>query len=133
MRVDLGPVAADALFLLAGYGVLNAIGFLRKTAADWLAAVGLSFLAGVCWVSLAAIALLTAGVQLTLATFVVLSAGTCLGGLALRRDWTSIGRARPDLGDLRRRARSLPWYAWAGCATLAAFGDRGQCRHAKHK
>jgi hypothetical protein len=121
MRADLGPVGADVLFLLAGYGVLNAIGFLRTTAADWLAAVGLSFLAGVIWVSLLAIALLTAGIPLTLTTFVLLSAGTAAAGLSLRRDWLRMARPRPTLRGLRQRARSLPWYAWIGCVTLAAL------------
>ena len=27
MRVDLGPAAADVLFVLAGLGVVNAVGF----------------------------------------------------------------------------------------------------------
>jgi hypothetical protein len=121
MRADLGPVGADVLFLLAGYGVLNAIGFLRASAADWLVAVGLSFLAGVIWVSLLAIALLTVGIPLTLTTFVALSALTAVAGLSLRRDWLSTIRARPTLGDVRQRVRSLPWYAWVGCVTLAAF------------
>src|SRR5437764_14305612 len=92
MRADIGPIGADALFLLAGYGVLNAIGFLRMTAVDWLAAVGLSFLAGVSWVSLVAIALLTVGVPLTLTTFVALSVVTAAAGLSLRRGWLSMIR-----------------------------------------
>ena len=121
MRADLGPVVADVLFLLAGYGVLNAIGFLRTTAADWLGAVGLSFLAGVIWVSIVAIALLTVGIPLRLATFVVLSALTAVAGLSLRRGWLNMVRTRPALGDLPQRVRSLPWYAWVGCLTLTAF------------
>ena len=122
MRADIGPVAADALFLLAGYGVLNAIGFLRRTGTDWLAAVGLSFLAGVSWVALVAIALLTAGIPLTLTTFVALSVVTGIVGLSLRRDWLSMARTRPALGDWRQRIRSLPWHAWVAGLTLAALG-----------
>jgi hypothetical protein len=121
MRADVGPVAADLLFLLTGYGVLNAMGFLRTTAVDWLGALGLSFLAGVIWVSLFAVALLTVGIPLTLTTFVVLSTGTAVAGLSLRRDWLSMVRPCPNTGGLRQRARSLPWYAWAGGATLAGF------------
>src|SRR5947199_88441 len=120
MRADIGPLGADALFLLAGYGVLNAIGFLR-TAVDWLAAVGVSFLAGVSWVSLVAIALLTVGVPLTLTTFVALSVVTAAAGLSLRRGWLSMIRTRPAVGDLRQTVRSLPLYARFGCVTLAAF------------
>src|SRR5690349_493914 len=122
MRADIGPVAADALFLLAGYGVLNAIGFLRRTGTDWLAAVGLSFLAGVSWVALVAIALLTVGIPLTLTTFVALSVVTGIVGLSLRRDWLSMARTRPALGDWRQRIRSLPWHAWVAGLTLAALG-----------
>ena len=61
MRVNFGPVAADALFVLAGFGVLNAIGILRSSLWDFLAAVGLAFLAGVSFVSTSAIVLLTIG------------------------------------------------------------------------
>jgi len=122
MRADLGAVGADALFLLAGYGVLNAIGFLRTTGADWLAAVGISFLAGVSWVSLVAIALLTVSIPLTLTTFVALSVATAVVGLSIRRGWLSMIRRRPRFGDLRQTVRSLPWYAWVGFVTLAAFG-----------
>ena len=43
MRVNFGPVAADALFVLAGFGVLNAIGILRNSLWDFFAAVGLAF------------------------------------------------------------------------------------------
>jgi hypothetical protein len=121
MRADIGPVAADALFLLAGYGVLNAIGFLRLSATDWLAAVGLSFLAGVSWVALVAIALLTVGIPLTLTTFVAVSVLSGVVGLSLRRGWLGMGRTRPALGDWRRRIRSLPWHAWVAGVTLAAL------------
>jgi hypothetical protein len=117
----MGPIAADALFLLAGYGVLNAIGFLRLTAADWFAAVGLSFLAGVSWVALVAIALLTVGVPLTLTTFVALSIVTGVVGLSLRRDWLNMARTPAVVGDWRQRIRSVPWHAWVAGLTLAAL------------
>ena len=40
-------MVADALFALAGYGVLNAIGILRGALWEFVAAVGLAFLTGV--------------------------------------------------------------------------------------
>lgn len=118
MRVNTGPIAADALFTLAGYGVLNAIGFLRATLWDFVAAVGLAFLAGLCFVLMLGIALLTVGIPFRLPAFIVVSLATTVLGLALRREW--IGGLR--LLRVRLPAlREVPVQAWIALPTLLAF------------
>src|SRR5207245_2333028 len=87
MRVDLGPAAADLLFVLAGLGVVNAVGFLRSSLLDVFAAIGLAFLAGVCFVMTLAIALLTIGVPFRLPAFIAVSLATPVVGLLSRRGW----------------------------------------------
>ena len=117
MRVNAGPIAADALFTLAGYGVLNAIGFLRATLWDFLAAVGLAFLAGLCFVLMLGIALLTVGIPFRLPAFVAVSLVTAVLGLAVRREWIGGLRLRIRLPALRE----VPMQAWIALPTLAAF------------
>src|SRR5436305_9378191 len=94
MRVDLGPAAADVLFVLAGLGVVNAVGFLRSSLLDVFAAIGLAFLAGVSFVMTLAIALLTIGVPFRLPAFVALSLATAALGLLSRREWLRTLRLR---------------------------------------
>jgi len=117
VRVNAGPIAADALFTLAGYGVLNAIGFLRASIWDFLAAVGLAFLAGLSFVLLVGIALLTIGIPFRLPAFVAVSLVTAALGLALRRDWLRGLRPHVRLPALRE----VPVQAWIALPTLAAF------------
>ena len=122
MRVDLGPVAADLLFVLAGFGVLNAFGFLRSSLWDAVAAVGLAFLAGVSFVITVAIALLTVGVPFRLPVFVALSLATAVGGLLVRRQWLGMFRpGRPVVTDLRSGLRPRNPQAWIATLTLVAF------------
>jgi hypothetical protein len=122
MRINAGPIAADALFLLAGYGVLNAIGFLRNSLWDLVAAVGLAFLAGLSFVLTIGIALLTVGVPFGLPTFVALSLATAVLGLAVRRDW--LGGLRPrrvSVPAVRDGLRRVYPQAWLAIPTIVAF------------
>jgi hypothetical protein len=124
VRVNAGPIAADALFTLAGYGVLNAIGLLRATFVDFLTAVGLAFLAGLSFVLLIGIGLMTVGVPFGLPAFLAVSLATAVVGLALRREWVRGFRAglrRPGLHDVRARIRRPSPLAWIAIPTLAAF------------
>jgi hypothetical protein len=122
MRVNFGPVAADALFVLAGFGVLNAIGILRSSLWDFFAAVGLAFLAGVSFISTSAIVLLTIGVPLRLPTFVALSLATALLGLLARREWVGMLRPRrPAVGELRSALRKAGARSVIATVTLVAF------------
>ena len=111
-------MAADVLFALAGYGVLNAIGILRGALWEFAAAVGLAFLTGVSFVVTLGIALLTLGVPFRLPEFVAVSAATFIAGMAARRDWLRAFR-KPALGGLSRRR--VPAQAWIAVPTLAAF------------
>jgi len=122
VRANAGPIGADILFTLAGYGVLNAIGFIRASVSDWVAAVGLSFLAGVSWVTTITITLLTVGVPLRLPAFVAVSLVTAVAGLAARREWLAMSwPRRVAFGGIRSRVRGLPWQAWIAVPTLVAF------------
>jgi hypothetical protein len=122
MRVNFGPVAADALFVLAGFGVLNAIGILRSSLWDLFAAVGLAFLAGVSFVGTSSIILLTIGVPLGLPTFVALSLATALVGLLARREWVGMLRLRrPATGELRSVLRRTTARSVIATVTLVAF------------
>jgi hypothetical protein len=121
MRVDFGPAAADVLFVLAGFGVLNAAGFLQSSLWDALAAIGLAFLAGVSFVMMVAIALLTLGVPFRLPVFVALSLATAVLGLLVRRQWLEMFRPRRTvMTDLRGTLRRANIQAWIGAVTLVA-------------
>jgi len=123
MRVDLGPAAADMLFVLAGLGVLNAVGFLRSSLTDLAAAIGLAFLAGVCFVMTIAIALLTVGVPLQLPVFVALSVATAVLGLLSRRGWLRMFRLRrPTVGGLSAAAGHTTMQGGIAAVTIAGFG-----------
>jgi hypothetical protein len=122
MRINFGPVAVDALFLLAGFGVLNAIGILRSSLWDAFAAIGLAFLAGVSFVGTSAIALLTIGVPLRLPTFVALSLATAVLGLLVRREWVGMLRVRrPAIPELRSALRRTSPQSVIATVTLVAF------------
>jgi hypothetical protein len=122
MRVDVGPAVADVLFVLAGFGVLNAAGFLRSSLWDVFAAIGLAFLAGVSFVMMAAIALLTLGVPFRLPLFVALSLATAVFGLLVRRDWLKMHPLRrPVVTDLGCTLRRTTIQAWIAAVTLVAF------------
>lgn len=118
MRVDLGPAAADLLFVLAGLGVVNAVGFLRSSLLDVFAAIGLAFLAGVCFVMTVAIALLTIGVPFRLPAFIALSLATAVVGLLSRRGWLAMFRHRPAF----RISRNTKLQTWIATVTIAGFG-----------
>ena len=122
MRVDLGPAAADVLFVLAGLGVVNAIGFLRSSLLDVFAAIGLAFLAGVCFVMTVAIALLTIGVPFRLPAFIALSLATAVVGLLSRRGWLAMFRHRPALQISRSAIRSTKLQTWIATLAIAGFG-----------
>jgi hypothetical protein len=121
MRVDFGPAAADVLFLLAGFGVLNAVGFLRGTLLDVFAGIGLAFLAGVCFVVTVAIALLTIGVSFRLPAFVGLSLATALVGLLWRRDWVAMLRRRPVINDPTSADPNTRLQMWIATLTITGF------------
>jgi hypothetical protein len=123
MRVELGPAAADILFLLAGFGVLNGVGFLRGSLSDSFAAIGLAFLAGICFVMTLAIALLTIGVPFRLPAFVVLSLATAVVGLLSRREWLRMLRLRrPALQSPRSAMRKANLQTWAAALGVVGFG-----------
>ncbi len=111
-------MVADALFALAGYGVLNAIGILRGALWEFVAAVGLAFLAGVSFVVTLGIAFLTLGVPFRLPAFVAVSTTTFVAGMALRRDWLHALRS-PRLREFS--LRRVPAQAWVAVPTLGAF------------
>lgn len=102
--------------------MLNAIGFLRSSLWDALAAIGLAFLVGVCFVITVAIALLTLGVSFELPHFVAVSLATAAIGLGVRRQWLGAFRLRrlelPDVGGAVRRTTLQ---AWIAAVTLVAF------------
>jgi hypothetical protein len=117
-------MAADVLFALAGYGVLNAIGFMRATLWDFAAAVGLAFLAGVSFVLTVGIGLMTVGVPFRLREFVALSLAIAVLGLGFRRDWLGslrIGVRWRTRTDGRAALRRVPAQASIAVPTLAAF------------
>jgi hypothetical protein len=126
MRVDLGPAAADLLFVLAGLGVINAVGFLRSSLSDVFAAIGLAFLAGVCFVMTVAIALLTIGVPFRLPAFIALSLATAVAGLLSRRGWLELFRDRPALPRptmaIRNTQARIATLTIAGFAAYAVVG-----------
>jgi hypothetical protein len=122
MRVNFGPVAADVLFVLAGFGVLNAIGILRSSLWDAFAAIGLAFLVGVSFVATSAIALLTIGVPFRLPTFIALSLVTTVLGLLARREWVGMLRPwRPAIRKLRPAIRRPSARSSIVTVTLVAF------------
>jgi hypothetical protein len=123
VRVNFGPVAVDAFFVLAGFGVLNAIGILRASLWEAFAAVGLAFLAGVSFVGTSAIALLTIGVPLRLPTFVALSLATAVLGLLARREWVGMFRRprRTTLRDLTPTIRRASPQSLIATATIVSF------------
>jgi hypothetical protein len=122
MRVEFGPAAADLLFVLAGFGVLNAIGLLRSSLWDVVAAVGLAFLAGISFVITVAIALLTLGVSFELPQFVAVSLATAGIGLGIRRQWLgAFRRGRTRLPDVRPLMRRTSPQSWIAAVTLLAF------------
>jgi len=122
MRVNFGPVAADALFVLAGFGVLNAIGILRSSLWEAFAAIGLAFLAGVSFVGTSAIALLTIGVPLRLPTFIALSLATAVLGLLARREWVGMFHLRrPPIRELRSALQRTSLQAVIATVTLVGF------------
>ena len=122
MRINAGPVAADLLFVLAGFGVLNAVGLLRNSLYDAFAAIGLAFLAGVSFVVTVAIALLTIGVPFRLPAFVALSLAIAVLGLLVRRQWLEgLRRRRSVMTDPRRVLRRTKPEAWIAAVTLIAF------------
>jgi hypothetical protein len=118
VRVSAGPIAADALFVLAGYGVLNAIGILRGALWEFVAAAGLAFLTGVSFVVTLGIAFLTFGLPFRLPAFVAVSGATFVAGMMLRRDWLHTLR-RPHLREVS--LRRMPAQAWIAVPTLGAF------------
>jgi hypothetical protein len=123
MRVDFGPAAADILFVLAGFGILNAVGFLRSSFSDAFAAVGLAFLAGICFVMTLAIALLAIGLPFRLPAFVALSLATAALGLLSRREWLGMFRLhRPPLRRLRPAIRDTKLQTWIAALTIVGFG-----------
>lgn len=121
MRVDLGPAGVDLLFVLAGLGVLNAIGFLRSSVTDVFAAIGLAFLAGICFVMTLAIALLTIGISFRLPLFVALALATAAAGLLARRDWLRIFRVRPALPRPSTVIRQGSLQSRVALVTIAGF------------
>ena len=122
MRLELGPAAADVLFVLAGLGILNAVGLLRGTLGDALAAVGLAFLAGVSFNCLIGIVLLVVGLSFTLPVFVVLALATAAVGLGVRRGWLRTLRWPRGLrATARQRARAASFLDWVGVAAVVGF------------
>jgi hypothetical protein len=122
MRAELGPAAADVLFLLAGFGVLNAVGLLRPKAVDLFAAAGLAFLAGVSIVMLTGILVLCLGLSFRLPAFVIVSLVIAAAGLLARREWLGMfHRPRLSAAGLGDRLRRAGFQAWLAAATLLGF------------
>jgi hypothetical protein len=127
MRADLAPLAATALYLLPGFGVLAALGMVRPTPAGALAATGLAYVTGVAAVLLSAIALTSLGVPLDLIAVTGIAGAVTLAGFAIaasRRERTAAGddvplRARVARVWLPRPERSVE--AWAAIALVAAL------------
>lgn len=109
MRIDLGLLALDLMYLAAGYALLYAAGIVRTRVAD-VRFVGLAFLAG--WALLGTLLslLLMAGVGLYVATVpvaAVVVAAACIG----------VARWRPNrVPEPAPHARSLPAMLVAGVA-----------------
>ena len=123
MRVDVGPAAADILFVLAGFGILNGVGFLRSSLTDVVAAIGLAFLAGVCFVMTLAIALLTIGVPFRLPAFVALSLATAAFGLLSRREWLwALRLRRSTLRSPSSAIREITLERAIACLAIIGFG-----------
>ena len=108
MRTLAGFVAANALLLFAGTGIVAATGLVRLRARELAAAGGLAFLCGVSAIMMIAIAGLVAGVELRFSLY----AGVCLvvGGSGLALAWRR--RGADDSPEPGLRA----W--WAGVPTL---------------
>ena len=128
MRLELGPVAANVLFLGAGVGILNWLGLLESRVRSWIAAFGLAYLAGVAAATLIGIALLTAGLSFRLPVFVGVCLVLAVVGLLGRRDWLARVRAFSPRGVAPRRwaeallrdARDQPLLALVVAASLVA-------------
>jgi hypothetical protein len=83
VRTVLGIAGVTGLFVLAGQGVLLALGFTRLRVRTVLASSGLAYLAGVAATMLLGIVLLTLGGSLSIPVFVVLALVLCGAGVAL--------------------------------------------------
>jgi hypothetical protein len=127
MRAELAPLAAAAIYLFAGFGVLAALGMVGRSLTGVLAACGLAYLSGVAAVLLPGIALLTIGVSLDLARVVAIAAAVgCAGLLAawLRSDGSRPRHERRNSIRTPRLALGLPrWSAeqWAAAVFVAAI------------
>jgi hypothetical protein len=80
MRATLGVLAATGLLVLAGEGILLALGIVRRSVRDMLAAAGLAYLVGIAAVMPIGIAALAAGSSFGVAAFVAVCALLGLGG-----------------------------------------------------
>ena len=108
MRADVAPFAVDLLLVLAGLGVLFAIGLVPFRLSTLVAALGLAYLVGTGVVSVVLIALLTIGVPFTLVTFdIVALACVAAGGLRL---WLRPPPRPPAAGPSWWRR---PWRSWS--------------------
>jgi hypothetical protein len=126
LRAELGPAFVNCLFVLAGFGVLNAIGFVRPSIGDVLAATGLAYLAGLGVSVMVSIVLLTAGVAVRLPLFAALAVAIGVLGLATRREWFAIFRTKPvpPPSSWRRRdfRRTIAAVSLFGFGLYAAAG-----------
>jgi hypothetical protein len=106
MRVAIGFLAANALLLIAGTGVLLGIGVLRLRLRAIAAAAGLSFIVGLALVMLLGICMLVVGIPvrfLTLAAICLVLGGWGLLAATRREDWRGFRTIAPKL-TLRPRA-----------------------------
>jgi hypothetical protein len=118
MRVELGIAGVTVLLVVAGHGVLLAIGLVQLRPRPLLAASGVAYLVGAAGTLLLGIALLVVGGELSLPLFVVLA--LLLGGgggfLAWRRRAGVAAAAEPDAGPAASRAQKI--VIGVGCVLL---------------
>jgi hypothetical protein len=108
VRTELGIAGVTALLIIAGQGVLLAIGITRIQVRTLLASVGLAYLVGTASTMLIGILLLTLGVELRLPVFVVLALALGALGvvLTMRRgagrepEPEQLARPRPSRGQM---------------------------------
>jgi hypothetical protein len=101
VRVGLGPVAANLLFLFAGAGLCAALGVSGPKLRSWLVDIGLSYMTGVAATGLALIVLLVVGIPFGVGTIALTSLALGGGGFLYARSRGRPVIERPVRGSLR--------------------------------
>jgi hypothetical protein len=122
VRIELGIVGVTLLLIVAGQGVLLALGLTRLRPRTLFASSGLAYLAGVASTLLVGILMLALGISLSLPVFAALSLllGAAGAALAIRRGER---RGYPSEDALARTRMSRPQLAaiGLGCILLVAL------------